>query len=89
MVFQIMLKQQLNKQKIPQEREKRQFGEIKRLKDFTNLLKKDEKVRKDFHGNNDFYNLIRGIAIDLKSGEFTDNEKVAIIIKILKEILEV
>ena len=71
----------IEEQKKPQEREKRQFGEIKRLKDFTDLLKKDEKVRKDFHGNNDFYNLIRGIAIDLKSGEFTDNEKVAIIIK--------
>ena len=48
------------------------------------MLKKDEKVRKDFHGNHDFYNLIRGIAIDLKSGEFTDNEKVAIIIKYIE-----
>ena len=45
---------------------------------------KDEKVRKDFHGNHDFYNLIRGIAIDLKSGEYTDNEKVAIIIKYIE-----
>jgi len=71
----------IENQKKPQEREKRQFGEIKRLKDFIDLLKKDEKVRRDFHGNQDFYNLIRGIAIDLKSGEFTDNEKVAIIIK--------
>ena len=74
----------IEKQKKPQEREKRQFGEIKRLKDFTDLLQKEEKVRKDFHGNHDFYNLIRGIAIDLKSGEFTDNEKVEIIIKYIE-----
>ena len=28
-------------------------------------MKKENKIRKDFHGNRDFYNLIKGIAIEL------------------------
>ena len=68
----------------PKEREKRQFEDIKGLKEFTDLLKKENNIRKDFHGNRDFYNLIRGIAIELKSGDSTDNEKVSIIIKYIE-----
>jgi len=68
----------------PQDREKRQFEFIKGLKDFTDLLKKENKIRKDFHGNRDFYNLIKGIAIELKSGESTEKEKVSIIIKYIE-----
>ena len=64
--------------------EKRQFEFIKGLKEFTDLMKKENKIRKDFHGIRDFYNLIRGIAIELKSGDLTDNEKVAIIIKYIE-----
>ena len=67
-----------------QEREKRQFGEIKDSKEYKDLMKKETKIRKDFHGNRDFYNLIRGIAIGLKSGDSTDNEKVSIIIKYIE-----
>ena len=64
--------------------EKRQFEFIKGLKEFTDLMKKENKIRKDFHGIRDFYHLIRGIAIELKSGDLTDNEKVAIIIKYIE-----
>ena len=64
------------------EREKRPLEVIKETKDFKNLFKKDEKIRKDFHGNRDFYNLIKGIANDLaRLGDTNDEEKVPIVIK--------
>ena len=66
-------------------REKRQFEVIKKLKEFKDLLKKDEKIRKDFHGNRDFYNIIKGIAIELgKLGDTNDEEKVPIVIKYIE-----
>ena len=58
---------------------------LKTEKLFKNLFKKEKKIRKDFHGNRDFYNLIKGIAYELvKSGETTDKEKVPIIIKFIE-----
>ena len=47
-------------------------------------MKKEKKIRKDFHGNRDFYNIIRGIAIQLKSGNIIDKDKVPIIIKYIE-----
>ena len=68
--------------------EKRQFDIIKDLKEFKDLLIKDEKIRKDFHGNRDFYNLIKGIAIELgRLGDTNDEEKVPIIIKYIERNL--
>ena len=65
--------------------EKRQFEFIKELKEFKDLLKKENKIRKDFHGNRDFYNLIRGIAIELgRLGDSNDNDKVSIITKYIE-----
>ena len=67
------------------QREKRQFESIKKLDEFNNLLKKENKIRKDFHGNRDFYNLIKGIAIELgKLGDVNNNDKVPIIIKYIE-----
>ena len=67
------------------QREKRQFEVIKELQKFKDLLKKDDKIRKDFHGNRDFYNLIKGIAIELgRLGDTNDEEKVPIIIKYIE-----
>ena len=58
---------------------------IKELKEFKDLLKKDNKIRKDFHGNRDFYNLVKGIAIELgRLGDTNDEEKVPIIIKYIE-----
>ena len=77
-------KDQSNKDK-KNEREKRSFESIKELKEFKDLLKKEDKIRKDFHGNRDFYNLIKGIAIELgKLGDSNDNDKVLIIIKYIE-----
>lgn len=45
-------------------------------------MEKENLIKKDFHGNRDFYNLIRGIANDLaKLMDSTNKEKIEIIIK--------
>ena len=68
-----------------EKREKRSFEEIKELKEFKDLLKKENKFQKDFHGNRDFYNLIKGIAIELRRlGDSNDNDKVQIIVKYIE-----
>ena len=68
-----------------EEKEKRQFESIKEEEGFKELLKKEKKIRKDFHGNRDFYSLIKGTANDLgKSIDSNDNEKVGIIIKYIE-----
>ena len=64
---------------------KKQFGDIKKEKLFKELMKKENKVRIDFHGNRDFYHLIKGTANDLgKSSESSDEEKVRIIVKYIE-----
>ena len=65
----------------PKEREKRQFEYIKGLKEFKNLFRKENKIRKDFHGNRDFYNLIKGIVIKFGrlGNDYDENEKLLII----------
>jgi len=63
-------------------KEKREFEAIKATKEFKKLLLKEKKIKKDFHGNRDFYNLIRGVANDLeKLGDSSDKEKIEKIIK--------
>ena len=64
-------------------KEKREFDNIKTKKEFKKLLLKEKKIQKDFHGNRDFYNLIKGIANDLKNlGDSSDiKEKIEKIIK--------
>ena len=40
------------------------FGEIETDIEFIKLYKKDKKIKTEFHGNRDFYNLIKGVAIE-------------------------
>ena len=64
------------------------FESIKTEKLFKNLYKKEKKIRNDFHGNRDFYYLIKGIAYKLVSlEETTDKDKVPIIIKYIERNL--
>ena len=64
---------------------KRHFSEIKGEKLYKTLLKKENKIKKDFHGNRDFYNLIRGIAKELaKKGDSNDKDKVSIVIRYIE-----
>ena len=59
------------------------FKFIKDDKKFQNLLKKENKIRKNFHGNRDFYYIIKGIAYELENLE-EDEKKVAIIIRYIE-----
>ena len=70
------------------QRERRQFEAIKKLAQFIDLLKKEDKIRKDFHGNRDFYSLIKGIAIELaRLGDISYSDKVPIIIRYIERNL--
>ena len=56
------------------------FQEIKIKKEYKNLLRKETKIKEDFHSNRDLYNYIRGIAIRVaKLGSFDEAEIKAII----------
>ena len=58
----------------------KQFSEIKNLKEFKNLLKKEKKIKVDFHGNRDLYNFIKGIAREIgRLNVLEDNKVVSII----------
>ena len=63
-----------------------EFEYIKELKEFKNLYKKDNRIRKDFHGIRDFYNLIKGIAIEFgRLGNYSNNkDKIQIIEKYIE-----
>ena len=50
-------------------------SEFEYIKEFKNLYKKDNRIRKDFHGIRDFYNLIKGIAIEFgRLGNYSNNK---------------
>ena len=54
------------------------------------FFKKKDKIKKDPHGNCVFYNLIKGIALELgRLVESIENDKVAIIIKYIERILDI
>ena len=40
------------------------FKEIEGEQEFMKLLKKDRIIKSEFHGNRDFYNIIKGVAIE-------------------------
>ena len=56
------------------------FENIILKNDFINLLKKEYKIRKNFHGNYDFFYLIKGMANDITKALDNDDEKKASII---------
>ena len=61
------------------------FEGIKENKYFKSEMKKENKIKKDFHGNRDFYNLIKGVANSLRNlGELQDSDKVEIIAKYIE-----
>ena len=69
--------------------EKIDFESIKQKDLFKYLFKKENKIRRDFHGNRDFYNLIKGIAIEFAKlgNEFDENDKLIIIEKYIERNL--
>ena len=62
-------------------KEKRLFYSIKQSFEFKKLFKKEKKINTDFHGNLDFYYLIKGIAKEFAYiRNCSDEDKVKIII---------
>ena len=58
----------INKEsKNPIDLRRKQFWEVEEMKEYINLFIKEEKIKVDFHDNRDFYNYIKGIALELKS----------------------
>ena len=57
-----------------------QFYSIKNEKEFISLLKKENKIKIDFHSNCDFYNLIKGVASELEKIEYNNDEKKSLIV---------
>ena len=73
------------KKEVWEEISKENFADIKNEDLYKDLIKKEKKIRIDFHGNRDFYNLIKGIAYQLgRSTESDDAEKVKIIVKYIE-----
>jgi len=59
------------KEKDKKKLEKKNFEEITGDPEFIKLFKRDKIIKTEFHGNRDFYNIIRGVAIEsstLKKG---------------------
>ena len=63
--------------------EKRTLEYIRNLKEFKKLFKKESKIRINFHGNRDFYYIIKGIANELENLGDSD-DKVPIIIEYIE-----
>ena len=57
------------------------FGEIERDIEFIKLYKKDKIIKTEFHGNRDFYNIIKGVAIEgSKLNNISDEKQIEPII---------
>ena len=56
--------------------------EIERQLGYKKLLKKEEKIKSEFHGNRDFYNIIKGVAIEgSKLNNISDENQIIPIIE--------
>ena len=61
--------------------DKKEFSEIRKMKEFKNLFKKEKKINLDFHGNHDLYNFIKGTAIEVGRLSTSDSTEVKDIIE--------
>ena len=60
---------------------KRNFEEIKLMKEYKVLFKNEKNINIDFHGNSDFYHLIKEISIEMEGLSSIENNKVKSIIE--------
>ena len=72
---------QNNESKEPMDLNNKDFHEIRRIKEFNNILKKDKKIKENFHGNRDLYNFIKEIAIETGRLSIFENNVVVTIIE--------
>jgi len=60
---------------------RKEFDEITKDPEFIKLFKTDKQIKTEFHGNRDFYNLIKGVAIEVsKLGTTPENKNIVEII---------
>ena len=62
------------------------FSELTTRDDFLIKLKKENKIKIDFHGNRDFFNLIKGIARELN--ETNEIEDIESVVKLIIKYIE-
>ena len=62
------------------------FKEIGHQQGYKKLLEKEEKIKSEFHGNSDFYNLIKGVAIE--GSKLNDIDDEVQIVPILNNYIE-
>ena len=63
-----------------------QFEDIEKEEEYEKLYKREGKIKIDFHGNRDFYYLIKGIAYDLN--ENNEGENIALILEKIEKYIE-
>ena len=62
------------------------FKEIETEQEFIKLFKRDKKIKSEFHGNRDFYNIIKGVAIEgSRLNDISDEKQIVPIINALIE----
>ena len=54
--------------------EKKTFEEIQLLPEFKNILKEEKEIKTEFHGNRDFYSIIKSVAIEGSNLENINDE---------------
>ena len=84
-IKELLVYKQMNQQNIESEElidlTKFEFSEIRRMKKFRNLFKKEKTINLDFHGNADLYNLIKGVAIEVGSLKTSDQIEIKDIVE--------
>ena len=71
----------LNQYKKKHDLKGKNYNEIKLEPEFMNDLKKEKNIKSEFHGNRDFYNLIKGVAKEgSKLTDISDSGKIVPII---------
>ena len=65
---------------------KKNFGEIEVDPEFLYLFKRDKKIKTEFHGNRDFYNIIKGVAIE--GSKLSNISDQSLIVPIINNFIE-
>jgi hypothetical protein len=56
--------------------EKKSFDEIEILREFKKILKKEKKIKTEFFGNRDFYNIIKSVAFEVSKLKDPNEDKI-------------
>ena len=80
-IKQLMVLKKYAKNKDKKILKQKDFKEIEYDIEYIKLFKKDKRIKTEFHGDRDFYNLIKGVALDgLKLRNISDEKQIVPII---------